>query len=88
MALPEFYLPHVNKNRVMCDVLYEMRECVKTMNFAPMLSLIEEVQIMANRMEAGLDDKRNYYECAKVLREKLKEIKEGYIVKEEEKNDE
>ena len=43
-------------NRVMCDVLEEMRNCFKTYNFSPILGLIEEVQSMANRMESGLSD--------------------------------
>ncbi len=46
-------------NRNICTVLEEMRACYKTRNFAPVLGLIEEVQSLANRMEAGLDDQRD-----------------------------
>jgi hypothetical protein len=46
-------------NRTLCDVLEEMRRCVQTLNFAPLMSLIEEAQIMGNRMEAGLEDKED-----------------------------
>ena len=43
-------------NRYVCDVLDEMRTSVKTLNFAMIPSLIEEVQTMANRMEMALSD--------------------------------
>ena len=46
-------------NRTLCDVLDEMRTCFKTYNFAPMLALIEEAQMMGNKMEAGLNDKHD-----------------------------
>jgi len=46
-------------NRTLCEVLQDMRECYKTYNFSPMLALIEEVQILGNRMEAGLSDQSN-----------------------------
>ena len=42
-------------NRLLCTILDEIRELFKTLNFAPMLSLIEEVQVVANRMEAAID---------------------------------
>ena len=41
-------------NRTMCDVLEDMRGCVKVLNFSPILSLITECQIMGNRMESKL----------------------------------
>lgn len=43
-------------SRTLCDVLEEMRRCVKTLNFASLLSLVEEAQTMGNRMEASLND--------------------------------
>ncbi len=46
-------------NRFICDALADMRKCAETLNFSPMMSLIEEIQIMANRMEAGLSDKKD-----------------------------
>jgi len=83
-------------NRPLCDVLEDMRRCVDTLNFAPMKSLIEEVQIMGNRMEAGLEDKKDlirlneeWHELRKVVKE-LKAQKEalqkelGIVEKEEE----
>ncbi len=72
-------------NRTVCDVLSDMRKCVKTLNFAALLSLIEEVQTMANRMEAALSDKKDIAEMQaeraklkveiKALRKKKKEAK-------------
>ncbi len=50
------------------DVLEEMRDCYKTMSFGAMAGLIEEMQSIANRMEAGLEDKRDYYSMCKTLR--------------------
>ena len=46
-------------NRLICDVFDEMRTCVETLNFSYLKSLIEEAQVMANRMEAGLSDKHD-----------------------------
>jgi len=43
-------------NRTICNVFAEMRECYRTYNFSVLLSLIEEAQVMANRMEQGLAD--------------------------------
>jgi len=43
-------------NRFLCDVLNEMRECTKTLNFSYLLGLIGESQALANRMEAKLED--------------------------------
>jgi len=50
------------KDRMCCTVLDEMRLCLKTFNFAPMTGLIEELQILANRMEASLDMSKQYRE--------------------------
>ena len=60
-------------NRTICDVLEEMRTCYKTRNFSYILSLIEEAQSMANRMEGALwDQKELVYEKKKLKEEKLK----------------
>ena len=64
--------------RTMCDALDEMRKCFKCYNFAPIKGLIEEVQIMANRMESKLElihdfehlEKKHKYLIKKI--EKLK----------------
>ena len=52
-------LNYISPNRYVCDVLEEMRKCIKFLNFRPMPSLIEEVQMMANRMEAALGTKKD-----------------------------
>jgi hypothetical protein len=41
--------------RTMCDVLEEMRAASKAKNYSYIDGLIEEVQSMGNRMEAGLE---------------------------------
>lgn len=69
------WLPE-GRHRHMCDVLEEMRKCYKTYNFNHMLSLIEEAQSMANRMESGLHDKRDYHSLARSLRKVLEGIRE------------
>ena len=47
-------------NRTLCDVLEEMRLSTKTLNFASMAGLIEEAQHMGNRMEAAIEDQRDF----------------------------
>jgi hypothetical protein len=67
---------HSFPNRTLCDVLAEMRKCDTTRNYAYLLSLIEEAQHYANRMESALADKRDIREWSD-MRSKLKdEIKE------------
>lgn len=46
-------------HRTACKVLEEMRDAYRTRNFAYLLGLIEELQSMVNRMEAGLNTKRD-----------------------------
>ena len=46
-------------NRYVCEVLDDMRTCTKTLNFALIPSLIEEVQLMVNRMEMALHDMKD-----------------------------
>ena len=45
-------------NRTWCDVLIEMRDLCKCKKINPelMLSLVEELQVFGNRMEAKLND--------------------------------
>ena len=62
---------HVYSHRYACDVLDEMRNCVKTLNFGTLLGLIEEAQTMYNRMEAGLGDHKDLME----LKENVSELK-------------
>ena len=63
-------------NRYICEVLEEMRTCTKTLNFAIIPSLIEEVQIMANRMEMALSDMKDLESLKDNIHEKKEELKE------------
>ena len=62
-------------NRYVCDVLEEMRTSVKTLNFAMIPSLIEEVQPMANRMEMALEDMKDLKSMKDEIHEKKEELK-------------
>lgn len=82
-------------NRTACDVLEEMRKCYKTSNFSYLLGLIEEMQSIANRMEAGLTDlseeknshdrKKEAEKEAKKIEKKLQELVKELEEKQEEK---
>lgn len=64
-------------NRYICDVLSEMRTCNETRNYGSLLGLIEECQTLANRMEAGLSDKRNvlsYEQRRPILKDEITEL--------------
>lgn len=60
----------------MCDVLREMRTLHETRNYAPLLGLIEEAQIMANRMEAALYDNKDTEHAREIVAKLKKEIKQ------------
>lgn len=72
-------------NRTLCDVLHEMRELTKTMNFGAMPALIEEAQSMANRMEGKLNTIRDYDRLQSEVKKLSKEIKALEEKKEEQK---
>ena len=61
-------------NRYICDVLEEMRTSTKTLNFAMIPSLIEEVQTMANRMEMALSDMKDLERLKMSIVEKKEEL--------------
>ena len=70
-------------NRTVCDVLEEMRALNRTVNARmvdahkeQMAYLIEEVQSMANRMEAKLEDIRDFDKLTKDIKELSKKKKE------------
>ena len=66
-------------NRLLCAVLDEMRECVKTLNFSYLSGLIEEAQSLGNRMEAHLYDIKDFNHLhmdIKALEKKKKTLKE------------
>ncbi|RLD64909.1 MAG: hypothetical protein DRI84_07940 [Bacteroidetes bacterium] len=67
---------HSFPNRTACSVLESMRDLDKTKNYSSLLSMVEELQLFFDRMEAALGDKRDIKEW-NIKRHKLKiEIKE------------
>lgn len=65
-----FSYPH----RTICAVLEEMRNIDKAKSYGSLLGLIEEVQTLANRMEAGLDTQKDYFKA----RDEIKKMKKEY----------
>ena len=73
-------------NRLLCDVLSEMRECIKTLNFSYLLGLIEEVQTLASRMESKLYEIKDFdrlHEEIRDLKKKKKKLEKEVGVLEE-----
>jgi hypothetical protein len=69
-------------NRVVCNVLEEMRESLKLLdelnikNYRSVMAmLIEETQSMVNRMEAAIGNKNDIEEMIVIRRELKKQIK-------------
>ena len=70
-------------NRYLCDVLNEMRKCVKTLNFSYLLGLIEEAQTLGSRMESRLFEIKDHERLHKEIRDlKKKKKKLGKKVEE------
>ena len=73
-------------NRLLCDVLDEMRDCTKTLNFSYLLGLIEEAQSLGSRMEAHLYEIKDYnrlHKDIKALKKKKKKLEEKVEVSED-----
>ena len=77
-------MDHFFLNRTLCDVLRDMRSLHETRNYSALLSLIEEAQVMANRMEAAIGDKNDvqrmndeWHELKNKLKELRKEVKDA-----------
>ena len=62
-------------NRLVCNVLEEMRNCSKTKNYSYLNGLIEEVQVLVNRMESKLMDQKDLDELNEEIREGKVELK-------------
>ena len=65
------------RHRIMCDVLEEMRKCSGSANYAALPGLIEEVQIMGNKMEAALSyqkDTEKLHDKRKKLEKEVKKL--------------
>lgn len=74
MNIEQFYL-----RRTLCDVLQEMRDCFKTLNLAAIKGLIEEAQIMGDRMESALGQQRDLQRMEEMwhtTKENLKKLKD------------
>lgn len=65
--------------RYICDILADMRECVKTLNFSYLSGLIEELQCRANRIEDSLSIYKNidifYPEKIIELKNEIRELR-------------
>lgn len=65
-------------NRTLCSTLEDMRQIVLNLsNKDTLLSLINEAQVYANRMEAKLNDVREYKYMKKQYKEMQKEVKKN-----------
>ena len=65
-------------NRMICDVLDELRKCNSTRNYSYMIALVEEAQTLANRMEAALWNQKDVEHTRKEhkrLKEEIKQLK-------------
>jgi len=65
-------------NRTLCDVFEEMRKCFKNYNFASLGSLIEEAQVLANRMESALNDVHDVEDMHEERHKAKEEMKKLY----------
>ena len=64
-------------SRYLCDVLQDMRECIKTLNFSYLRGLIEEAQTLGGRMEARLYEMKDFdrlHEEIRALKKKKKKL--------------
>lgn len=68
------FYPYVN--RTLCNVLEAMRSMDKTKNYSMLLSLVEEGQLLANRMESKLDDRKEVEDWTEVREEMKRDMKQ------------
>lgn len=69
----DFYdFPH----RTVCSVLEAMRKAYETRNFSHLLGLIEEAQVMVDRMEAALSDQKDVRQLTEKRSNLRKEVNE------------
>ena len=61
-------------NRLVCRVFDEMRDCSKTRNFSYLDGLIEEAQVLVNRMESKLMDQKDLDELNESIRESKSDL--------------
>lgn len=61
-------------HRTICGVLEEIRKLDSTRNYSPLPGLIEELQSLANRMEASLDNQKDYFRVRDAFKKKKKKL--------------
>ena len=64
--------PH---SRFFCEVLEDMRSCLKAGDHKSLKSLVEEAQVVGNRMESSLRDRRDIERMTEEVSELRDEIK-------------
>lgn len=67
-------------SRYLCSVLDDMRKAHKNHNYSYLTSLIEEVQLLGDRMEAALEDIKSLEEIRlerKKLKKELKNLEDS-----------
>ena len=72
--------------RTVCECLEEIRTIDKTKNYSSLLSLVEEVQTLANRMEAKLYEVKDWERTSsyyKQLKKKIKQLEKEHNLDEE-----
>ena len=80
----------MSPNRYACTVLHEARAALANLNWATMVfskrhltTLLEELQTIVNRMEAGLEDKSDYNSSRDRLRDSKAELADLKVEKAE-----
>ena len=76
MSILDDYMPNSFPNRTLCDVLRDMRNCVKVLNFSMIPGLIEEAQVMGNKMEAALQDNKDIKDIRDQIKKGKQELKQ------------
>lgn len=75
VASDDYKFEWFGNNRTLCDVLADMRKCQDTHNYSPLAGLIEEAQVMGNRIEAALNDQKDLLSITKELAKARKAYK-------------
>ena len=73
--MPERHM-YIGSSRLLCEVLEDMRTCDKTKSYGCLPGLIEEAQVLGNRMESGLENVRKIKQIEEQKSKYKKEIRE------------
>jgi len=63
-------------NRTWCDCIREMKDCAKSLNFGPVMGLLDELGSFGCRMEAALGDSKDLLRISEAKTEGKKELRE------------